>query len=63
MDTQIMTIKEIAEYLKITEKTAYRLAGQGRIPGFKVGGAWRFRQSEVEAWIDQQSAERKGDAR
>ena len=63
MDTEIMTIKEIAEYLKITEKTAYRLAAEGRIPGFKVGGAWRFRQSEVEAWIDRQSAERKEGAR
>lgn len=63
MDIEIMTIKEIAEYLKITEKTAYRLAGEGRIPGFKVGGAWRFRQSEVEAWIDRQSAERKEGAR
>ena len=63
MDTEIMTIKEVAEYLKITEKTAYRLAGGGRIPGFKVGGAWRSRQSEVDAWIDRQSAERKGDGR
>ena len=63
MDTEIMTIKEVAEYLKITEKTAYRLASEGKIPGFKVGGAWRFRQSEVEAWIDQQSAVRKGSTR
>ena len=63
METEIMTIKEVAEYLKITEKTAYRLAGDGKIPGFKVGGAWRFRQSEVDAWIDRQSAKRKGGAR
>lgn len=58
-----MTIKEIAGYLKITEKMAYRLVGEGRIPGFKVGGAWRFRQSEVDAWIDRQSEERKGASR
>ena len=63
MDSEIMTIKEVAEYLKITEKTAYRLAGEGKLPGFKVGGAWRFRQSAVEAWIDRQSAERKEGAR
>lgn len=58
-----MTIKEVASYLKLTEKTAYRLAAEGRIPGFKVGGAWRFRRGEIEAWIDkqlgQQSRERK----
>lgn len=63
METEIMTIQEVAMYLKITEKTAYRLAGDGKIPGFKVGGAWRFRQSEVNAWIDRQSAERKRGAR
>ena len=59
METEIMTIKEVAMFLKITEKTAYRLAGEGRIPGFKVGGAWRFRQSDVDAWIDRQSANRQ----
>ena len=37
------TIKEVAEYLKITKKTAYCLASEGKIPGFKVGGAWWFR--------------------
>ncbi len=63
METEIMTIQEVATYLKITEKTAYRLASNGKIPGFKVGGAWRFRQSEVNAWIDRQSEERKRGAR
>ena len=33
-----MTIREVAEYLKLTEKTAYRYAADGKIPGFKVGG-------------------------
>jgi excisionase family DNA binding protein len=48
MDTDIMTIKEVAEYLKIKEKTAYHLASKGEIPGFKVGGSWRFRRDEIE---------------
>lgn len=52
MDTDIMTIKEIASYLKITQKTAYRLTADGEIPGFKVGGAWRFRKQEIDAWIN-----------
>ena len=53
MDTDIMTIKEVASYLKITEKTAYRLTADGEIPGFKVGGAWRFRKQEIDVWIDE----------
>tara|TARA_B100002003_G_C14063563_1_gene511902 strand:- start:799 stop:987 length:189 start_codon:yes stop_codon:yes gene_type:complete len=53
MDTDIMTIKEVASYLKITDKTAYRLTADGKIPGFKVGGAWRFRKQEIDAWIDE----------
>lgn len=53
--TDIVTIKEVAEFLKIKEKTAYRLVAEGKIPGFKVGGSWRFRRSEIEAWIDKQS--------
>ncbi len=55
MNSDIMTVKEVAAYLKITEKTAYRLAAEGKIPGFKVGGAWRFRQGEIDAWIELQS--------
>lgn len=49
-----MTIKEVSEYLKLVEKTAYRLAAQGKIPGFKVGGSWRFRKSEIDKWIEEQ---------
>ncbi|MEE9374831.1 MAG: helix-turn-helix domain-containing protein [Rhizobiaceae bacterium] len=57
MTTDIMTIKEIAAYLKLKEKTAYRLAAEGKIPGFKVGGSWRFRQSDIEAWIESKKEE------
>ena len=59
MDTDIMTVREVAEYLKLTEKTAYRLAAEGKLPGFKVGGAWRFQRSEIAKWIEQQSADQK----
>ena len=55
MDTEIMTMKEVAKYLKINEKTAYRLASEGKIPGFKVGGSWRFRQSDIDDWIDKRA--------
>lgn len=55
MNDEILTIREVAAYLKLTEKTAYRLAAEGDIPGFKVGGSWRFRRSEIEKWIDERS--------
>jgi excisionase family DNA binding protein len=55
MDSEeIFTIKELAAYLKLAEKTAYRLASDGKLPGFKVGGAWRFRKAEIDRWIKQQ---------
>jgi len=57
MSDEIMTIQEVAAYLKIKEKTAYRLVAEGKIPGFKVGGSWRFRRGEIESWIEEQSAE------
>ena len=49
-----MTVKELADYLKIAEKTAYRFALEKKIPGFKVGAAWRFRKSEIDNWIKKQ---------
>ena len=55
MTEEILTLKEVAKYLKLAEKTAYRLAAEGKIPGFKVGGSWRFKQAEIESWIKEQS--------
>jgi excisionase family DNA binding protein len=54
MTEQILTLKELAAYLKLTEKTAYRLAAEKKLPGFKVGGSWRFKSSDLEAWIERQ---------
>jgi excisionase family DNA binding protein len=51
MKSDLMTIKEVASYLKIPEKTAYTLAAQGTIPGFKIGRAWRFSKSTMDEWI------------
>ena len=51
---EIMTVKELAGYLKIAEKTAYRFAAEGKVPGFKVGNSWRFHKGDLEEWIDHQ---------
>ena len=58
MTDQILTLKEVAQYLKLTEKTAYRLAAENRLPGFKVGGSWRFKMSDLEAWIEEQKSKK-----
>ncbi len=54
MSDEILTLKEVAEYLKLTEKTAYRLAAEGKLPGFKVGGSWRFKRTDLDTWIESQ---------
>jgi excisionase family DNA binding protein len=59
MNDEILTLKEVAQYLKLAEKTAYRLAAEGKLPGFKVGGSWRFKREEIEKWIAEQSSARK----
>lgn len=55
----IMTVKELADYLRIAEKTAYRFASEGKVPGFKIGSAWRFRKGEINRWIAKQEQEGK----
>ncbi|HAS8262213.1 helix-turn-helix domain-containing protein [Vibrio parahaemolyticus] len=54
MNDQILTLKEVAAYLKLAEKTAYRLVSEGKLPGFKVGGSWRFKKEDLDKWIDEQ---------
>lgn len=59
MVDDILTLKDVAKYLKLTEKTAYRLAAEGKLPGFKVGGSWRFKHSDIEGWINEQKSNYK----
>lgn len=53
----ILTITEVAVYLKVTERTIYRLAAAKKIPAFKVGGTWRFSREDIDRWIKLQSME------
>jgi len=48
---EILTLGEVAEYLKAGKRTVYRLAKNGEIPAFKLGGTWRFRRDELDRWI------------
>ncbi len=55
MPEDILTIREVADYLKVTERTLYRLAQDGKLPAFKVGNSWRFRREDLKRWISEQS--------
>ena len=46
----ILTAEEVAKYLRIHPYTAKRLARAGKLPGFKIGGQWRFRKDQISPW-------------
>jgi excisionase family DNA binding protein len=46
--SKILTTKELAEYLKLTEVTIYKYANEGKIPGFKIGSRWRFDKEKID---------------
>ena len=50
----ILTLKEVASYLRLAERTVYLYAKQGKLPGIKIGTAWRFRRTEIDVWLDEQ---------
>lgn len=50
-ESEILTLEEVATFLKAGKRTIYRLAQKGDIPAFKLGGTWRFRRSELDQWI------------
>jgi excisionase family DNA binding protein len=50
---EILTAKEVAEYLNIHPLTVHRYAREGRIPAFKIGTDWRFHKRYIEKWIKQ----------
>ena len=48
---KILTTKELAEYLKLTEVTIYKYANEGKIPGFKIGSRWRFDKDQIDNFL------------
>jgi excisionase family DNA binding protein len=49
----VLTLNEVADYLRIPRSTAYKLAQEGKLPGQKVGRQWRFRKDAVDIWLSQ----------
>lgn len=56
----IMTVEDVAKYLKLKPQTVYKWAQEGQIPGTKLGKEWRFRRSIIDEWIDTSIALSKG---
>ncbi|MCU4118415.1 helix-turn-helix domain-containing protein [Variovorax sp. N23] len=61
-ECEILTLEEVAVYLKAGKRTIYRLAQKGEIPAFKLGGTWRFRRSELDGWIAESINNKKPEA-
>ena len=50
----ILTLEEVAEYLRLKPQTIYKWAQEKRIPAVKLGKEWRFRRSVIDRWLDEQ---------
>jgi len=51
-ENEIMTIEEVADYLRVSERTVYEWAKKGEVPCGKIGTSWRFKRSEIQKWVD-----------
>jgi PTS system nitrogen regulatory IIA component len=51
-DDDILTIEDVAKYLRVSERTVYDWAQKGEIPSGKIGTVWRFKKSEIEKWVN-----------
>jgi len=54
MASPVLTVRELADYLRVHPSTIYRLLKQKRIPAFKVGSYWRFNRDAIDSWRLQQ---------
>ena len=61
IEDDILTIEEVAKYLRVSERTVYDWAQKGEVPAGKIGTVWRFKKTEIEQWVnDRLSAGRLG---
>ncbi|MCU0694145.1 MAG: helix-turn-helix domain-containing protein [Polyangiaceae bacterium] len=55
MPDEVLTIKEVAELLKLAEKTVYAMANAAELPAFKIRGQWRIRKIDFDRWMAEQA--------
>jgi len=53
---EVMTIEELAIYLKLSKSTLYKLVQEGKVPGQKVGRHWRFHKVVIDRWLGDKKA-------
>lgn len=56
----LLSLKQIAQHLQVSERTVFRLLQRGELPGLKVGGQWRFRRDVVDYWLDMRMTRMEG---
>jgi excisionase family DNA binding protein len=54
METGVLTVREVAEYLRVHQATIYRLLPEQKLPAFRVGADWRFKREVIERWMIQE---------
>ena len=59
---EILTIDELAAYLKISKSTLYKLAVEDKLPGQKIGKRWRFHKNAIDAWVTHGLGNRPADS-
>jgi excisionase family DNA binding protein len=61
MPDEILTLPEVAQLLKVADKTVYTMAQKGEIPAFKVRGQWRFKRADIDRWIEERKSASRAD--
>ena len=51
---ELMTIEELAQYLRVKRRTIYEWVKKGKIPAIKTVGQWRFKKEKIDAWLESQ---------
>ena len=59
MPVTFLTVSEVSEYLRLRTQKLYKLAQKGRIPAYKFGREWRFKQDRLEQWVEEQGNTKK----
>jgi excisionase family DNA binding protein len=55
INSGLMTIEDLSDYLKVTRRTIYEWVKHNKIPAIKLVGQWRFKKDKIDAWIDNKS--------
>jgi excisionase family DNA binding protein len=57
-ESPMMSLKELADFLRVHPSTVYRLMKKDRLPGFKLGRDWRYNQESIDRWMKEQEEKR-----